>query len=215
MRLACARIGAGQGELALVGGSFNADRPDVVLHYAMGGQLTQTPYLPVWQRQGGQPGMALGSVGCFLVIESRAHAAGRGAAPIARIAGVRTDRSRRGPGEAAANARAQIAALVPSLPAGRTAVVSAASGAPKATAEEAEFLAGLSLPVRGTASAIGHSLEPSFPAAIALAAMALEKGRLFAPLDPAERPMAERLDQVLVTSWGHWRGEATALLTAP
>ena len=48
--------------------------------------------------------MVLGSVGCFLVIESRAHAAARGATPIARIAAVATDRCRRQPGQATANA---------------------------------------------------------------------------------------------------------------
>ena len=44
--------------------------------------------------------MTLGSVGCFLVIESRAHAAARGAEAFAHIAAIRTDRCRRLPGEA-------------------------------------------------------------------------------------------------------------------
>jgi 3-oxoacyl-[acyl-carrier-protein] synthase II len=94
-------------------------------------------------------------------------------------------------------------------------VISGASGASAATREEAEFLAWLGLPVRAAASALGHSLEPSFPAAIALGALAISKGRLFAPLEAAEAPMPGALSQVLVTSWGHWRGEATALLSAP
>jgi 3-oxoacyl-[acyl-carrier-protein] synthase II len=213
VRIACARIGAGQGDLCLVGGSLNAERPDVLLHFALGGMLTQAPYTPIWQRQATAPGMALGSVGCFLVIESRAHAAARGATPHARIAGVRTDRSRRRPGEATANAQAQLKALAPT-PDG-AAVISAASGAPVATQEEAAFLAGVGLPVRVVASALGHSNEPSFPAAIALGALSIANGRLFGPLDPAEAPMPGALSQVLVTSWGHWRGEAMALLTAP
>ena len=37
VRIACARIAAGQGDLFLVGGSYNAERPDVLLHYEMGG----------------------------------------------------------------------------------------------------------------------------------------------------------------------------------
>ena len=36
VRIACARIAAGQGELFLVGGSYNAQRPDILLHYEMG-----------------------------------------------------------------------------------------------------------------------------------------------------------------------------------
>jgi 3-oxoacyl-[acyl-carrier-protein] synthase II len=213
LRIACARICAGQGDLFLVGGSLNAERPDVLLHYALGGLLTQAPYAPVWQRQAAAAGMALGSVGCFLVIESRAHATARGATPHARIGGVRTDRSRRRSGEATANAQAQLKALAPRLDG--AAVISAASGAAAATQEEAAFLAGVGLPVRAVASAIGHSIEPSFPAAVALGALSIANGRLFGPLDPAEAPMPGALSQVLVTSWGHWRGEAMALLTAP
>jgi 3-oxoacyl-[acyl-carrier-protein] synthase II len=70
------------------------------------------------------------------------------------------------------------------------------------------------MPVRGTATAFGHSLEPSFPANLALAAMALSRQRLFAPLEQAEAAMDEELRQVLVTSWGHWRGEALAVVEA-
>ena len=83
-----------------------------------------------------------------------------------------------------------------------------------ATVEEAEFLRGLRLPVRGTATALGHSLEPSFPANLALAAMAVSKGRLFAPLEPDEATMDAELQQLLVTSWGHWRGETLAVVEA-
>jgi 3-oxoacyl-[acyl-carrier-protein] synthase II len=213
VRIACARIAAGQGDLFLVGGSLNAERPDALLHYAMGGMLTQSPYAPIWQRQATAPGMALGSLGCFLVIESRGHASGRGATAQARIAGVRTNRSQRRPGQATANAEAQLQALAPASEG--VAVISAASGAAAATQEEAAFLGKLGLPVRAAASALGHSLEPSFPAAIALGALSLAHGRLFAPLEAAEAASPGALSQVLVTSWGHWRGEAMALLTAP
>ncbi len=82
------------------------------------------------------------------------------------------------------------------------------------TREEADFLHDLGMPVRATGTAFGHSLEPSFPANLALAAMALSRGRLFAPLEAAEQPMPDALRQVLVTSWGHWRGEALAVVEA-
>ncbi|MGA9868425.1 MAG: hypothetical protein WBQ75_18520, partial [Acetobacteraceae bacterium] len=61
---------------------------------------------------------------------------------------------------------------------------------------------------------LGHSLEPAFPAALALAALAVSRGALFPPLEPAEMAMQAPLRQVLVTGWGHWRGEAMALVTA-
>ena len=100
VRIACARIGSGQGELFLVGGSYNAERPDALLLYEMGRLLAKQPYRPVWARQAGGGGIAFGSAGCFLVIESRVHAAARGATPLARIAAIATDRGRRAPGQA-------------------------------------------------------------------------------------------------------------------
>ena len=212
VRIACARIAAGQGDLFLVGGSYNAQRPDVILHYEMGGFLWKRPFAPVWARQDAGGGMVLGTVGCFLVIESRAHAAARGAAAVARIGSVQTDRCRRAPGEADAIARRQLDAL--HYDPAATAVISGASGAAAATREEQAFLAGLGLPVRAVATAFGHSLEPSFPAGLAVAAMAVSRGTLFPPLEPAETAMCEPLRQALVTSRGHWRGEALALVTA-
>ncbi len=174
---------------------------------------TDVPFARVWERQAAGGGMVLGSVGCFLVVESRAHATARGATPIARIAAVATDRCRRQPGESTAIAEKQLAALHPALRRGEAAVISGASGASLPTVEEAAFLRNLGLPVRAAATALGHSLEAAFPASLALAAMAVARGRLFAPLEPAEAPMPAELRQVVVTSWGLWRGEATALVT--
>jgi hypothetical protein len=37
---------------------------------------------------------------------------------------------------------------------------------------------------------------------------------LFPPLEAAEAAMTAPLKQVLVTSWGHWRGESLAVVTA-
>jgi 3-oxoacyl-[acyl-carrier-protein] synthase II len=214
VRIACARIAAGQGDIMLVGGSYNAQRPDILLHYAMGGLLRQAPFDPIWARQGSGGGMILGSVGCFLVIEGRAHAAARGAAGFGHIAAIRTDRCRRLPGEATVNARAQLAAMQTHFERSGAAVISGASGAAAATIEERRFLAELDVPVRATATALGHSIEPSFPANLAVAALAVRHGRLFPPLEAAETAMTDRLKQVLVTSWGHWRGESLALVTA-
>lgn len=213
VRIACARIAAGQGDIMLVGGSYNAQRPDILLHYEMGGLQRHAPFAPVWARQASGGGLVLGSVGCFLVIEGRAHAAARGVTAYGHIAAIRTDRCRRGPNEATANGRAQFDALSAHLDPAGAAVISGASGALAATAEEGAFLAEIGLPVRASATALGHSLEPSFPASLALAAMAVRQGQLFSPLEAAERPMTAPLTQALVTSWGHWRGESLALVT--
>src|SRR4249919_2487128 len=67
LHIACARIEAGQSDICLVGGSFNAQRPDAFLHNAMGHALWRGPFMPVQARQAQGGGTILGSVGCFLV----------------------------------------------------------------------------------------------------------------------------------------------------
>jgi 3-oxoacyl-[acyl-carrier-protein] synthase II len=49
---------------------------------------------------------------------------------------------------------------------------------------------------------------------VALAAVALNHDRLFPPADASglEKPMDGKVDQVLVTGVGHWRGEGLALV---
>jgi 3-oxoacyl-[acyl-carrier-protein] synthase II len=51
---------------------------------------------------------------------------------------------------------------------------------------------------------------------IALAALALDHGSLYAPSDKTgfERPMSGQLAQIVVTSVAHYRGEAMALVEA-
>lgn len=214
VRVACARIAADQGDLFLVGGAQNVERPEMLLNYELGRTLLKGEYAPVWARQAGGGGIVLGSVGCFLVVESRAHAEARGVRPLATIAAIATDRCRRRPGEAGANAARQLEAMRALIDMPHAAILSGASGAPSATTEERAFLDGVGLPMRAVANALGHSLEPSFPAAIALAASAVGHGRLFPPLESAEAEMEGMLRHAIVTGWGHWRGEAMALVTA-
>ena len=133
VRIACARIAAGQGDLFLVGGSYNAQRPDVLLHYEMGGLLWKRPFAGVWARQAQGGGMVLGSVGCFLVIESREHAVARGATALAHIAAIATDRCRRGPARRPTNATHQLMTMRHHLEPPYAAVISGASGAPAPT----------------------------------------------------------------------------------
>jgi 3-oxoacyl-[acyl-carrier-protein] synthase II len=216
LRIACARIAAGQSDIALVGAAFNAQRPEILLPYALTGTLHRGAAPGgIWARQSDGGGMVLGSAGCFLVVESRAHAAARGASPLAAITAIATDRTRRNPGEATQAASAQWESMRRHADPHGTAILSGASGVAAPTAEEAAFLRDLALPVRAVAGAVGHPLEAAFPVNVALAVAALRAGRLFAPLDPAETPMEHRLRHVLVTGWGHARGEAMALLSRP
>src|SRR5262249_28812330 len=70
VRIALSRIEAGQSEIALVGGSYNSERPDLLMLYEFGQYALKNKFLPVWEREA-NPGLALASLGAFLVIESR------------------------------------------------------------------------------------------------------------------------------------------------
>src|SRR5579884_993703 len=214
VRIAVSRIGAGQSEIALVGGAHNGERPDLIMLYEFAGMMLKDRFAPVWER-GSKGGFALGSLGAFLVIESRAHAEARGAKPLARIANVLSDHCKRQPGAIARSLEALLQPLKEKIVPREAAVISGATGAEPATAEERAFLtAHDGLAVRATGSLLGHGLEPTFPMNIALATLALQKEQLFAPCDGSgvEKPMHEPLRQVLVTGVGHWRGEGLALV---
>lgn len=214
VRIALSRIASGQSDIALVGGAHNGERADLLMLYEFGKFNLKDRYAPVWER-GDKGGFALGSLGAFLVIESREHAQARGAKPLAKLTAVVSDRSKRMPGTVTAALARLWDKLKGKIKPGQSAIVSGATGAVPATAEERAFLEQHGdLAVRATGSYLGHGLEPQFPMNVALATIALTHGSLFPPSDSTglERPMSGELSQILVTSVGHWRGEGLALL---
>src|SRR5512132_1577126 len=214
VRIALARITAGQSELALVGGSHNGEREDLLLLYDAGGHLLRGAFQPVWERKNG---MVLGSLGAFLVLEARSHAEARGAKPLARLSTVMSERSSRPAGSVTAALGRMWQRLAPPPKAGRIAVISGASGAEPATHEEHAWLETMpDVPVRATGSSLGHGFEPQFALNIALATLALGREKLFPPFDSSgiEQGYEGPLDQVAVTAVGHWRGEGMALVEA-
>jgi 3-oxoacyl-[acyl-carrier-protein] synthase II len=214
VRVAFARIMSGQSDIALVGGSYNGERPDSLMFFEFTSLSLKDRLVPVWERTG-RGGIALGSIGAFLVIEAREHAEARGAKPLARLTAVLSDRSRRAPGDVTATLTREWDAIKNKIVASHAAVLSGAAGGAPATGEERAFLeAHPDLAVRATGSYLGHGPEPQFPMNIALAVVALDHGSLFPPCDATglERPMTGDLQQVVVTGVGHWRGEGLALV---
>src|SRR2546426_301921 len=138
VRIALARITAGQSELALVGGSHNGEREDLLLLYDSGGHLLRGPFKTVWERQAG---MVLGSLGAFLVLEARHHAEARNAKPLARLSAVISERSTRPPDAITAALERMWQSLTPRLEG--TVVISGATGAQPATGEERAWLAAM------------------------------------------------------------------------
>jgi 3-oxoacyl-[acyl-carrier-protein] synthase II len=212
VRVAQARIAAGQSELTLVGGAYHGTRWDVLLTFEFGGVALKDKFAPVWDR-GPHGGIAFGTMGAFLVLESKEHATARGAKPRARISEVYSDRNARKEGDAEASLRRQWQKLSPQVDRTHAAVISGASGLEPATAAELHVLKEIGLPVRNTGTYIGHGVDGQFTANLAIGCAVLEHGKLFAPTgsgDTGESPPG--LSQVVVTSVGNWRGEGLALL---
>ncbi|SCY18306.1 beta-ketoacyl-ACP synthase [Microvirga guangxiensis] len=196
IRIARERIASGQDDIFLVGGAYNAERPDVLLIYEMGGFLWKKPYAPVRERSPDGGGMILGSGACFLVLESREHAEKRGAKPLASVAGVASDRSRRETG----SVEKALHGLAKALEAKPDVVISGATGVKGITEEEQVALTDIApgAAVHATGDVVGHTMEAQAPTGVALAAGLIAKGTAH---------------EALVTSVGHWRGEGAIRLT--
>jgi 3-oxoacyl-[acyl-carrier-protein] synthase II len=214
-RIALARIAAGQSEIALIGGSHNGERHDLLVLYEFGDFNLKDKFTSVWQRDK-QSGFALGSAGAFLVIESKAHALARGAKPFARLTSVVGDLSRRKhPGDVTATLQALWSKLGKLESGG--AIITGATGAAPVTAEERAFLAGhKDFAVRSTGTRFGHTMETQFPLGLGLAALSISRGALFPPGDSSgmEIEMSKAPAQIVVVGAGHWRGEGMALVEA-
>ena len=225
-RIALARIAAGQSDIALIGGSQNGERKDLLVLYEFGDFNLKDKFAPVWARQS-SAGFALGSAGAFLVIESkapapharprtRAHAEARGAKPYARLGNVVADLAhRKHPGEITATLE-KLWSKLGKLEAKGT-IITGATGAEPVTSEERAFLGEHpDFAVRATGTMFGHTMETQFPLGLALAALSLSRGALFPPNDPTglEVEMSRPPTQIVVVGAGHWRGEGMALVEA-
>jgi len=214
-RIALARIAAGQSDIALIGGSQNGERKDLLVLYEFGDFNLTDKFAPVWARADNS-GFALGSGGAFLVIESRAHAEARGAKPYARLTNVVADLARRNhPGEVTATLE-KLWSKIGRL-GNNGAIITGATGAEPATTEERTFLSEHpDFAVRASGTAFGHTMETQFPLGLALAALSISRGALFPPNDPTglEVEMSSPPTQIVVIGTGHWRGEGMALVEA-
>jgi 3-oxoacyl-[acyl-carrier-protein] synthase II len=212
VRVAQARIAAGQSELTLVGGAYHGTRWDVLLTFEFGRVALKDKFAAVWDR-GPNGGIAFGTMGAFLVLESKEHATARGAKPRAKISEVYSDRNARKEGDAEVSLRRQWQKLSPQVDKTHAAVISGASGLEPATAAESHVLKEIGLPVRNTGTYIGHGVDAQFTANLAIGCAVLDHGKLFAPTGTGDMGASPPgLSQVVVTGVGNWRGEGLALL---
>lgn len=198
LRIAEARVAGRQADIMMVGGSFNAERPDSLLIFEMGGYLWSRPYAPVLERPPAGGGFILGSAAAFLVIEGEDHAAARGARVLARLHPVGSARTRREPGDVGRSVERLWRDAAP-FP-GAT-ILSAATGVAGPTEEEAAALARLAPggPCHALGNLVGHTLEAS-----AAVASAIGIGLI----------LAGEARDVVAPVVGHRRGEGLVRLSA-
>lgn len=182
LQYAAAEIEAGQADCTLVGGAYNAEHWDMLLTFALGGHLMTSPWVPVWQREGTNAGVAAGSGAAFLVLESRRSAEERDAHAYARIASIRSDGGPR-PNHSLDETIGLVASGADG-PNGPLLTFSGASGDREATGIEKNALFGSDRhTVRGISTMTGHMKEAQFPFALAIAALSVDRGVAPPPFD--------------------------------
>jgi len=211
------RIKSGESSHALVGGAFSAERLDMILLIESVNAHALGDWHPIWSRKledGG--GMIMGSLSAFLVLESRAHAEGRGALIYATIDAVEGDRGRRDDGKF----EARLERMLTPAKQGQeeTTVVFSGTTAIPDLAQREKAVLEAQLPaaaIRAYSGISGHGLESQFPLGIAFAALAVANKAKVPPFDTThEKPMAAGARKAVVTTIGHARGEGVAVLSA-
>lgn len=214
---AFARIAAGQSTHTLVGGAFVAERPDILLLVEGINAHATGDWKPMWSRgDGAGGGMMLGTVGAFLVLESRAHAEARGAHVYASIRAIEGDRGSRDDGALEARLERLGKAVGASIGEGRIILCGTSGLHDLAVREKAELEKDFpGVPLRAYGGIAGHGLEAQFPLGLALGALAIDAGARVPAFDAEHESAAtSAVTEALVTTVGYTRGEGMALLAA-
>lgn len=211
------RIKSGQSTHSLVGGAFVAERADIIL-LVEGIRAHQTgEWKPLWARDGSQGGgMIMGSVGAFLVLESRAFAEARGAHIYAVVDAIEADRGSRDEGGLERRLERLAGDVAPTLADG-VVVFSGSTGMSDLAVREKLVLESSfsGSAIRGFGGVTGHAMEAQFPLGLALAALTLDEKATVPAFDPDhETKMQGAVAKAVVTTVGYIRGEGLAVLSA-
>lgn len=209
------RIRAGQSTHALVGGAFNAERPDMHILYEGVQSLAQGGWMPLWSRNGPGGGIITGSAAAFMVLESRRHAQARNATIYATIDSVAGDRGLR-TDNGLEKRLEEMAERANVVDAADLLVLSGASGSLELSDRERRIIARNwpNATLRGYSGLTGHAMEAQFPVGVALAALALKTGAKPPRFDSnQETEMNTPASCALVTAVGFVHGEGLAALS--
>lgn len=210
-----ARISHGQSTHCLVGGAFVAEREDVHFIFEAINELEKTPVRPFWKRDGERGGIALGTAGAFLILESREHAEARGAKIYAQLDNIAGDCGSRDD-NALQSRLGQLCKDAKTTNDADTLVVSGASGAKDISNQERVFLE-QKFPdstIRTSSALFGHALEAQFPLGIAVAALGLSSDKKLGTFSgELDQNMSNLPNKAVVTGFGHRRSEGIATLS--
>jgi 3-oxoacyl-[acyl-carrier-protein] synthase II len=208
------RIRAGQTTHALVGGAYNAERPDMHILFEGVQALAQGDWQPLWSRSNAGGGIITGSASAFLVLESRQHAQDRGAGIYATVTAVEGDRGARDDGGYEARF-ARMAERTGVADHAGLLILSGASGEYELRDRERRMIDEIwpGAALRGYSGLTGHCMEAQFLLGVALAALALNSSAKPPRFDPErESDMTEPADSALVTLAGFIHSEGLAAL---
>ncbi|MEX3009916.1 beta-ketoacyl-ACP synthase [Hoeflea sp. TYP-13] len=214
MTTAFERIRAGQATHVLVGGAYNAERPDMHILYEGVQSLAQGDWQPLWSRNNSGGGIITGSASAFLVLESRRHAEARNAPIYATVSSVDGDRGPRADGGLEKRLE-ELADRSGVSDSSELLVLSGASGAYDLRDRERGIIEKKwpTAALRGYSGLTGHSMEAQFLIGVALAALALNSGARPPRFDSdQENNLETAASGALVTAVGFVHGEGIAAL---
>lgn len=216
------RIRAGQSDIALAGGVSEGGRRHYLESYMAREQLVEGPFVEIWERADDR--MCFGNAAAFLVLEAEDHARSRGATVMCALTGLGLTHAPRTKRSATSQTEEILQTMDDRRGAdGRSAdhqealpVLTASNLTRAMLADELMFWSAGGRPYQNACNVFGGMLEASFPVAVALTALSIQRGSSIPPLSSRRTQVVERgrIRGGVAACWGRTRGEAVARLEA-
>ncbi len=164
-------------------------------------------------RQANGGGTVTGSAGAFLVLEEAGHAKARGAKAYAKLTGVVSALGGRDESvDYGAHRRPPATPVGACWRGGDFRCHRLRPGDRAGIRQPAACRLGEQTPIRALTTMIGNPMEANFPAAVALAALAIAHDGFYPPFEKAEIAATAAPSAIVVSMVGHYRGEGLGLV---